>query len=241
LSVRSARTRRTFTILAVLAGAAAAGYIVTCAVFPAPIIPRSIAVPSLRGLPSDSVVNFLATLGLRGRVADTVADSFTGTGTIAWQSPVEGTRLPQGGTVRLGVSRGKPAVMVPDVVEFDQGLAREVIEAAGLIVGHVDTLQQDVDAGTVLSTTPASGSELHPGDTVRVAVSSGPAPVAVPSLMGLTLAAARDRITAAGLRLGALDQRAEGKPGTVLGQRPLAGESAGRESSVDLILGGPSQ
>ena len=38
----------------------------------------------------------LSELGLRGKLADTVADPLTPAGTVAWQSPVAETVLPQG-------------------------------------------------------------------------------------------------------------------------------------------------
>jgi beta-lactam-binding protein with PASTA domain len=226
------------TVLAVLLTAAAAGYVVTCAIFPAPLLPRSIAVPAFRGAPVDSVLARLARLGLRGKVADTVIDPLTPAGTVAWQAPVAETLLPQGALVRLGVSAGVPLVSVPDVADLDLGLARQVIEAAGLQIGRIDTVRQDVDLGTVLGTVPAAGTNAKPGDPILVTVSSGPASVRVPDLVGLTVVVARERLAAAGLRLGALEQRLDGKPGTVLAQNPGPGELVTKESGVSLIISG---
>jgi beta-lactam-binding protein with PASTA domain len=62
--------------------------------------------------------------------------------------------------------------------------------------------------------------------------------VPVPDLAGLTVAAARERLASAGLRVGALDQRLEGKAGTILAQRPAPGELVTRESGVDLTVSG---
>ena len=80
--------RRVLTVLGVIAAAAAGGYVVTCAIFPAPILPKSITVPALRGVPADSALAWLARSGLRGKLADTVPDPLTPVGTVAWQSPV---------------------------------------------------------------------------------------------------------------------------------------------------------
>lgn len=230
--------RRVLTLLGVIAAAAAGGYVVTCAIFPAPILPKSIAVPALRGAPADSALAWLTRLGLRGKLADTVTDPLTPAGTVAWQSPVAETRLPQGALVRIGVSGGAPLVSVPDVADLDLGLARQVIEAAGLQVGRIDTVRHDADLGTVLATMPAAGATAKPGDPIAITVSRGPPSVRVPELVGLTVAAARDRLAAAGLRVGTLEQRFEGKPGTVLAQNPGPGEMVTKESGVSLTISG---
>ncbi|MGH7524278.1 MAG: PASTA domain-containing protein [Gemmatimonadales bacterium] len=230
--------RRTLVVLGVIAAAAAAGYVVTCAIFPAPMIAREIAVPALHGAAAEAAVAELGKAGLRVRLADTVPDPLTPAGTVSWQSPVAETVLPQGAIVKLGISSGAPLVSVPSVADLDIGLAREVIEAAGLRVARVDTARTDAEFGTVVSTVPPAGTAARSGDTVRVTISSGPASVAVPDLTGLTLAAARDRLDAAWLRVGTVDQRLEGKAGTVLAQRPAPGELVTRESAVDLTVTG---
>lgn len=226
------------TVLAVLLVAAAAGYVVTCAIFPAPLLPRSISVPAFRGAPVDSVLVRLARLGLRGKLADTVNDPLTPAGTVAWQSPVAETLLPQGAVVRLGVSGGAPPVSVPDVTDLDLATARQVIEAAGLLVGGTDTVRQDADLGTVIAMLPAAGASAKPGDPVQLTISSGPPSARVPDLVGLTLAAARERLAAAGLRVGTIEQRLEGKPGSVLAQSPGPGEMVIKESGVRLTISG---
>lgn len=225
-------------ILGVIAGAAAAGYVVTYAIFPAPIIARTVAVPLLRGASVEAAVAQLTKLGLRGRPADTAADPLTPLGTVAWQSPVSETMLPQGAVVKLGVSAGAPPVSMPSVADLDVGLARQVIEAAGLHVTRIDTVRADAPLGVVLGTLPPADAMVRAGDTVRVSISSGPASIPVPELVGLTVGAARERLAAAELRVGGLDQRFEGKAGTILAQRPASGELVTRESAVDLTVSG---
>ena len=238
MKLSPAHGRRVLTLLAFIATTAAAGYLVTCAIFPAPLLPKSILVPAFRGLRADSALAHLERLGLRGKLADTVTDPFTPAGTVAWQSPVAETALPQGAVVRLGISGGAPLVSMPDVTDLDLGTARLVIEAAGLRMGRVDTAANPLDLGTVLATRPVVGATVHPGDTVQLNVSGGQPSVPVPDLVGLTLAAARERLAAAGLRVGTLELRFEGTAGTVLTQRPTAGEMVTRESGVNLTISG---
>ncbi|MEI3306009.1 MAG: PASTA domain-containing protein [Dysosmobacter sp.] len=50
-----------------------------------------------------------------------------------------------------------------------------------------DRKYDDVDAGKVISTTPADGEPLKEGDTVYPVLSKGPEPVTVPVLTGLDI------------------------------------------------------
>ena len=222
----------------VVFAAALAGYLTTCVIYPAPILPESVSVPSLRGLDSAEAIARLGELGLRGRVADDIADPLVARGQVSWQSPAPETVLPASAVVSLGVSSGRPPVLVPDVIGLPIDLAREVIAATALPVGAVDTVTESSDFGTVTSQSPRAGSS---GATVRevlLTVSRGPASVKVPVVVGLTMMAARDRLAAQGLRIGVLEQRFEGKAGLVLAQSPAAGELVTRESAVNLTISG---
>ncbi len=225
-------------VAGVLAAASLGGYLLTCAIYPAPILPKQVLVPQLRGAPVDSALAMLGRAALRGRITDTIRDPLVPAGRVVWQSPAPETMLPEGAQVKLAMSNGAPTVTVPDVSELDLDLAVDVLQAAGLKIGVIDTLKGDDDFGTVVSVVPASGSVVRPGREVDVSISSGPASVKVPDLIGLPLGVARDRLVALGLRVGTLEQRMEGKAGTVLVQSPIAGELLTRGSAVNLTISG---
>ena len=231
--------RRYMLIVAgIIAAASLAGYLLTCAIYPAPILPHEVSVPQLRAANADSALAHLARLTLRGRITDTTRDPLVPAGAIVWQSPAAETILPQGAMVKLAMSSGPPLVRVPEVIQFDIDLARDVLQAAGLKLGTIDTIHGSDDFGTVLTITPAAGSTVRLGQAIDVSISRGPAPVRVPDLTNSPLAVARDRLVAAGLRVGALTQRSEGKAGTVLAQLPAAGEMLPRGSAVNLTISG---
>src|SRR2546428_14109777 len=66
---------------------------------------------------------------------------------------------------------------------------------------------------------------LGPGAPVTVVVSRGPPTIAVPDLLGMSQADARTRLELEGLQLGTVTRRrtADANPGTVVAQRPAAG------------------
>jgi beta-lactam-binding protein with PASTA domain len=233
--------RRRLVFAGIIVAASLAGYLLTCAIYPAPILPRQVTVPQLRALRGDSALAQLSRLTLRGRITDTTRDPLVPAGDIVWQSPAPETILPEGAMVKLAVSSGSPLVTVPDVSLFDLELARDVLLAAGLKLGVIDTIHGSEDFGAVLTVTPAVGSTVQLGTLIDVSISSGPAPVRVPDLSGLPLGVARDRLVALGFRVGTLTHRADGKIGTVLGQLPAGGEMMARGSAVNLTISGTAQ
>lgn len=218
--------------------AAVAGYWSTCVLYPARLVPDHEEVPALRGLDQAEAMARLTAQSLRGRVVDTVADGEAPSGSVAWQSPAPGTILPQGALIRMALSSGPPPIAVPDLEGFDLALAATVLRAAGLTLGAVDTVSSRAEVGTVLRTTPASGAAARLGQGVALTVSRGVATIAVPDLSGLTLESARDRLAAVGLTVGALTQRFEGTPGTVVGQTPAVGTLVTKGQPIALSISG---
>ncbi len=77
--------------------------------------------------------------------------------------------MPRGAKVALVLSDGPPRVAVPDVLGFDEGMARRLLAAAGLGVDGVDTvLLKDAPPGTVAGTQPAAGESLRVGRGVTL-------------------------------------------------------------------------
>ncbi len=98
-------------------------------------------------------------------------------------------------------------VSVPNVVGLTQAAASTAITNAGLSVGAVTQASSNtVAAGSVISQNPAAGASVVPGTAVALVVSTGPANVSVPNVVGLTQAAASTAITNAGLSVGAVTQ-----------------------------------
>jgi serine/threonine-protein kinase len=97
----------------------------------------------------------------------------------------------------------------------------------------------DVPRGAVLWQDPPPETVLPPGATVQLTVSDGPAPVAVPDVVGLSLPYAERILAAAGIKVGSVDTvRAEPEPGVVMSVRPPPGNGRPRGSSVDLLVSG---
>ena len=160
-------------------------------------------------------------------------------GNVISQNPVAGTVVLQQTSVNLVVSTGPTPVSVPNVVGLTQAAATTAITNAGLVLGTVTTASSNtVAAGSVISESPAAGTSVAPGSAVNLVVSSGPAPVAVPNVVGLTQAAATTAITNAGLVLGTVTTASSNTvaAGSVISESPAAGTSVAPGSAVNLAV-----
>jgi beta-lactam-binding protein with PASTA domain len=221
----------------ILAAAALAGYLVTCVVYPAPLMTRDHAVGRVLGLPLAEAEKQLAEEGLKTKLEPEAADPVIPAGHVTWQDPPPGTSLPGGAMVRLTISSGPSPVPVPDVAGFEVEQARQVLEAAGLRAGEVDDVPNVAESGVIVSTRPARGTTRPPGSRVGLLVSRGPADIRVPDVVGLEQEEARQRLENAGLRIGRISSRsARGRHGTVVGQHPAPGVFSAHEGRVDLVI-----
>jgi hypothetical protein len=141
----------------------------------------------------------------------------------------------------LVVSSGPPPVAAPNVV--DPGGRRGGDVAANLAVGTVEQQSSAaVPAGAVSGQTPAADTLVAPGSAVDLVVSSGPPPVSVPLVVGLTQADATTAIVNVGLIMGSVTtaEHATIPTGAVMSQTPSADTSVSPGSAVDLVVsGGP--
>ena len=104
------------------------------------------------------------------------------------------------------VAASKPSFDVPDLRD------RTVAEARRLTAGDQDFrivedrgdfYREDVPAGRIVAQVPRPKTRLEQGSTIRVQVSDGPEPRAVPALNDKTRAEAEQLLTAAGLGMAA--------------------------------------
>jgi hypothetical protein len=96
----------------------------------------------------------------------------------------------------------------------------------------------------VISESPSAGTDVNSGSAVNLVVSTGPAQVAVPNVVGDTQAAATTAITGAGLVLGTVTTASSSTvaSGDVISESPSAGTNVNSGSAVNLVVStGPAQ
>ena len=128
-------------------------------------------------------------------------------GEIISQDPDAGTEVTADEgpiTIHVVVSSGQETMDMIDVVGDTYETAVTRLQQMDLKVDTpVREHSDDVEEGKVISSDPAEGAQVHPGDTVKLVISDGPETkmVTVPTLTGTTLESARQIAAGAGLTI----------------------------------------
>ncbi len=160
-------------------------------------------------------------------------------GLVISSSPSASASVAYGSVVNLVISSGPCLVTVPSAVGQELVDAQGTIEGAGLSIGQVSQQCNDqVPAGVVISQNPSALSQVPFGSAVNLVVSSGPCPVTVPNVVGLTQSAASTAIIAANLVVGTVTQVYDSQvpAGAVISQTPLGGDSVPSGAAVQLTV-----
>lgn len=226
------------TIVAI--GGGLIGYLfATRVLFPAPAPPSDLlTVPDVIGLSVDEARTRIMEANLDPAELDLVRHPQADSGRVIAQAPLpDQLARPQGG-VRMTVSLGPERASVPEVVGLRRDWAVSVLEATGFVV-EADTAESSEPRGVVVSVDPAPGTGVSiPGD-VRITVSTGPAMVPMPAVVGMTEEEARDTFEVLGLYLEEVDEvfRFGRDQGIVIQQTPPADSLLLVGSTVRLGVG----
>jgi len=136
-------------------------------------------------------------------------------------------------------ANGEGTIEVPRVVGMTEENARVQIEQAHLVVGEVTQENSEtVEAGLVISQSPAAQSRVAEGTKVNLVISLGTGNVEVPNLVGLTRAEAEALLAELGLVYEAGESRADPdvESGKILSQNPPAGSKVAEGSKVVCVV-----
>ena len=95
-----------------------------------------------------------------------------------------------------------------------------------------------VPIDSVISSDPPGGASIAKGSVVKLVISSGPAPSAVPNVVGQTPSAATSTLEAAGFTVLVQNvPSVDAQSGKVVSQSPSAGMTANAGSTVTISVG----
>jgi serine/threonine-protein kinase len=156
--------------------------------------PEPIAFPAFDGI---TTVDFSSQLGKLGIAVVDTSKEFHKTitaGTVISVTTADGSPIAAGDTVFAGESVivTESVGTIPSVKGMTIEQATATLETVDLTVKgkSVEEFSSSVAAGRVISVTASSGV-IRPGGSVSLVVSKGPELVAVPTVAGLTIAAAQ--------------------------------------------------
>jgi len=199
--------------------------------------PKRVEVPRLVGLTYEEAVDALAELGLESRRVNVFSQKPVGQ--VTAQDPKAGEEVDEGTQVVVRVSKGVQQVGVPDVLGQSESSATAELEAAGFVVDVVQAPSSTTPAGLVSAQSPDPGVEAEKGSTVQITVSTGPAQVTVPNVVGEDEANARDILGEAGFNVRVVNVAVldPDQDGIVQSQNPSAGSQANEGSRVTIFVG----
>ncbi len=174
-------------------------------------------------------------------------------GTILEQDPAGGSQVLEGSTVNVIVAGDQNVnysednkdseaeqVVVPNVKGYLEKDAVNALNNAGLKVVKNYEYSDSVDAGKVISQTPAGGSSVDSGTTITIVVSQGQKSVNVPSVLGETKDAASSKLTGEGLKVAVKEAYSDSvAAGKVISQSIASGKTvpAGTTVTITVSLG----
>ena len=110
-----------------------------------------------------------------GEIRETYDESVP-SGFIITQDPAPGASVPRGTPVNLTVSKGRQAIVLPNLVGRSLDDARRALQDLGVTLrGVTQVARDDVPPGQVIAMTPPAGTRIAHGDAVGVTIAVRPA------------------------------------------------------------------
>jgi beta-lactam-binding protein with PASTA domain len=157
-------------------------------------------------------------------------------GTVLGTKPAAGTSWPQTKPVTILVAGGP---LVPDFVGQVQQVAQQWASAHGANLQTQQDQNSQQQAGTITGQEPAPGSLYQQGETVVVNISTGPAEINVPDVIGMSLQQATQTLQAAGFQAQVQSFGFGGNPGDkVWDYSPVGQAPRGSTILLDVLPGG---
>ena len=195
---------------------------------------KPVAVPFVQGQKESLAVSNIRNAGLSAHIIRRPDDQVAETYVIS-QDPSAGTRTDKGNPVTIVVSTGLPKVDVPSVVGDQATDAVASITERGL-KADVHDINSEKPTGTVTGQDPAPGTRVVKGTKVRINVSQGPKPIAVPPVVGVPYEQAAGQLQGAGFAVARRDVESNDPKDTVVQEDPSANTLAPKGSTVTLYV-----
>ncbi len=163
-------------------------------------------------------------------------------GHVCNQYPEAGEKVSKDTVLKLTVATSVEMVLVQDVTGKKSIEAESILRASGLVVELIPLVDETRDEGLVIYTEPAGNKYTAYQGTVYVYYATGKndaGTTRVPNVVGYQLEAAKRKILAAGLTVGAITQGASDASlkGFVISQTPDATIAVNSGVNVNLVIG----
>jgi eukaryotic-like serine/threonine-protein kinase len=196
--------------------------------------PDKVEVPDVVGQQYDAARIALINKGFRVEQERITSDVTKGR--VLREDPQPGSEVKKGSTITLTVSDGPGQATIPDVTNLTQSRATKVLKEQGFKVTVQREPSDTIARGRATRTSPSGGQQIERGSNVTLFISSGPAQVTVPNVVGQNEASATSELSNVGLKADASEEESDQDPGTVLRQSPSAGSKVDKGATVAIVV-----
>ena len=187
------------------------------------------SVPSVVGLSRSAAVAAVEKAGFKAGIEEEYSDRVAA-GFVSRQAPTGGTRMREGATVDIWVSKGSETVTLEDMRGWTEAEVDDYLTKNDLVGDRRTGKSSAVADGQVFRQDPPLGTKVKRGDTVSYWVSTGKPQATVPDLVNLTQADATRRAHVGRPQAGHRDDGDEHHGAGRLGHQPgPAGRREGRQ------------
>lgn len=169
-----------------------------------------------------------------------------GRGVIFDQTPKAGMKMKLNKTIKVKISKGPQSMVLPDYAGQDLTQVTAELSSQGIDTLTKGKFDDATPVNTIISTSPAAGSEVGAGEAVTIYFSLGKKEtvVTVPDLKGVTPSDAETIIQNLGLKIGEItyDDTVEDEDitGTIISQEPAPPAQVPDGTSINVTVAGTS-
>lgn len=168
---------------------------------------EAFALMDFSGLTLDAAMAEAEAIGLKVEMMGTAYAPDQPEGVVISQTPLPNSMVKTGRIVQVLLNEAPQAQLMPELVGLSLEEARVLIENAGLTVGRVDELQDELEKGKIFRQIPAPNTQVKDGQSVDLLISLGPeqSVVPMPELVGKSKAEAIALLEEVQLNYGAIE------------------------------------
>ena len=200
---------------------------------------KIIAAPDITGKTVEEAQKVCDEYNIEVKVVDYEYNASYNADEICRQDPTAGSRVREGRSIEVTVSKGEEGT-VPNIVGMDEDEAKKLIKKYGFKVGTKTVETSGEPKGTVIKQDPGAGEQTKPGSELNYTISDGKGKkkLEVPDVVGLSLPAAKQKITDAGFVVGTVSYAPSStySDGTVMAQQFKAGTKLEEKSTIDITV-----
>ncbi len=158
-------------------------------------------------------------------------------GSVIETSPAAGSRIVEGGTIEVVVSKGRERYAVPALAGRPFDDVEAVLAEQNLTLGEPGKrYSESVEKGSVIAVDPAPGTELRRDSVVSVVVSRGPRPIEIPDFAGRSAERAEARLGELGFEVSTTEENSDTvDQGVVIDQTPDDGTGY-KGDTIELVV-----